>query len=68
MPKNNSDTPQSTPTPRMTAITQPPKSAGRIPATGKVTKKKLIENANKLLGRRIHGPFDKRAGGLRRRA
>ncbi|MDT4861883.1 hypothetical protein FQZ97_965040 [compost metagenome] len=29
--------------------------------------KKLAENISKLFGRRIQGPFDRRAGGLRRR-
>ncbi|MNG35365.1 hypothetical protein D3C84_1220810 [compost metagenome] len=67
MPKNNSLTPHSTPMPRIAATTQPPKFSGRMPATGRVNRKKLAENANKLFGRRIHGPLDRRAGGLRRR-
>ncbi|MNP67730.1 hypothetical protein D3C76_1635940 [compost metagenome] len=67
MPKNSSDTPHSTPIPRITANSQPPKFSGRIPATGRVTRKNDTENAIRLFGRRIHGPFDRRAGGLRRR-
>ena len=67
MPKNISDTPHNTPTLSNAASSQPPKSTGRIPATGKVTRKKLTEKAIRLFGRRIHGPLDRRAGGLRRR-
>ncbi|MNR58223.1 hypothetical protein D3C85_1791640 [compost metagenome] len=38
-----------------------------MPATGKVAMKKLTANASRLFGRRIHGPLDRREGGLRRR-
>ena len=37
------------------------------PATGRVRTKKLAENTSRLFGRRIHGPLDRRDGGLRRR-
>ncbi|MNL34088.1 hypothetical protein D3C87_1560350 [compost metagenome] len=67
MPKNSSDTPHNTPTPRIAANSQPPKFSGRIPATGRVNRKNEAENASRLFGRRIHGPFDRRDGGLRRR-
>ncbi|MNR65202.1 hypothetical protein D3C85_1881460 [compost metagenome] len=53
--------------PRITASSQPPKFSGRMPATGRVTRKNDAEKANRLFGRRIHGPLDSRAGGLRRR-
>jgi len=67
MPKNNSDTPHKTPSPSIAASSQPPKFSGRIPATGKVTRKNDAENASRLFGNRIHGPFDSRDGGLSRR-
>ncbi|MOA41123.1 hypothetical protein D3C78_1630590 [compost metagenome] len=67
MPKNSSDTPQSTPRPSKATSTQPPKPSGRMPATGKVAMKKLAANTSRLFGRRIHGPFDRREGGLSRR-
>ncbi|MNP74026.1 hypothetical protein D3C76_1708330 [compost metagenome] len=67
MPKNSSDTPHSTPIPSNATNSQPPKPCGRIPATGKVAMKKLAANTSRLFGRRIHGPFDNREGGLRRR-
>jgi hypothetical protein len=35
-----------------------------MPAAGSVRIKKLAENISRLLGRRIQGPFDRRAGGL----
>ena len=67
MPKNSSDTPHSTPRPSTATITQPPVLAGRMPATGKVAMKKLAANTNRLFGRRIQGPLDRREGGLSRR-
>ena len=67
MPRNSSDTPQATPTASTAANSQPPKSGGRMPATGRVAMKKLAAKASRLLGRRIQGPLDSRAGGLRRR-
>ncbi|MNZ64590.1 hypothetical protein D3C78_827640 [compost metagenome] len=67
MPKNSSDTPHSTPRPSTATITQPPVLAGRMPATGKVAMKKLAANTSRLFGRRIHGPLDRRDGGLSRR-
>lgn len=67
MPRNSSDTPQATPMARRPARNQPPKPSGRIPATGRVARKKLAANASRLFGRRIQGPFDSRDGGSRRR-
>ncbi len=67
MPRNSSDTPQATPMARRPARNQPPKPSGRMPATGRVARKKLAANASRLFGRRIQGPFDSRDGGSRRR-
>ena len=53
--------------PSTATSTQPPVPSGRMPATGSVAMKKLAANISRLLARRIHGPLDRRAGGLSRR-